>query len=525
MTSADLLSLCERLGVPARNHSVTINEAYADMVRRRATRDGLVRGQQSLEDVQPVGIPTADSLDVSHDPNHARRSLSILHLQTIWRSVAGREALTSRELLTHMNSEGHRTTVRTVIGDSSGVLEEFRGDFLSILDFRSAPPDVLISEHSLLGPDPAQMRVPAEELRRFLTSGGIVVVDNCFPDDGFDREEDWRVLSSFLSLNPLDGKSLSTRGSRLRTYNTPGPGHPQVVTCTAADSGAAPWLRPAYENVEALQILNVRPVWATEDPIGRISEFAADLLSSDDTLDIQRGPYAWGVAKQIGSGYLVAITGSLMHDFVVSQNPDNALFIQKLIELLVGEVERERGIRGEAEASRTWSAEEAHILDLISKGENSRVEFKSSARHDLQKDEKNPAIEDEIAKQVVGFWNSEGGDLLIGVSDDGEVVGIEHDYAHCGKSANSDGWIRFIEELLLDRVPEITPPSVRVVSVADREIGWVEVPRGHREAFFLARRNASGSRDERFFLRLNNSTRELKGGRLADYLRDRFSDR
>ena len=49
MTNAETVDLCEKLGVPVRSHSSSLQEAYADMVRRRAERDGLTRAEQPDE--------------------------------------------------------------------------------------------------------------------------------------------------------------------------------------------------------------------------------------------------------------------------------------------------------------------------------------------------------------------------------------------------------------------------------------------------------------------------------------------
>lgn len=46
MTSAEAVDLCGNLGIPVKSASSSLNEAYADMVRRRALRDGLARGRQ-----------------------------------------------------------------------------------------------------------------------------------------------------------------------------------------------------------------------------------------------------------------------------------------------------------------------------------------------------------------------------------------------------------------------------------------------------------------------------------------------
>jgi translation initiation factor IF-2 len=49
MTNAEVMDLCGVLGVPVKSHSSSLNEAYADMVRRRAHRDGLTRDEQPEE--------------------------------------------------------------------------------------------------------------------------------------------------------------------------------------------------------------------------------------------------------------------------------------------------------------------------------------------------------------------------------------------------------------------------------------------------------------------------------------------
>lgn len=77
--------------------------------------------------------------------------------------------------------------------------------------------------------------------------------------------------------------------------------------------------------------------------------------------------------------------------------------------------------------------DEFDILKLITNGENSRVEFKSSFRYDYKRfqatgiRDANKEVEKSIAKTVAAFLNADGGTLLIGVSDDGNILGIEAD--------------------------------------------------------------------------------------------------
>lgn len=67
------------------------------------------------------------------------------------------------------------------------------------------------------------------------------------------------------------------------------------------------------------------------------------------------------------------------------------------------------------------------IKELIARGENDALEFKSTFRWDIRQNKKNPAIEHAALKTMAAFMNSEGGDLLIGVEDDGNILGVETD--------------------------------------------------------------------------------------------------
>src|SRR5918995_1159648 len=54
MTNAEAMDLATALGVPVKSHSSSLNEAYADMIRRRAVRDGLTRDEQPDELGKPA---------------------------------------------------------------------------------------------------------------------------------------------------------------------------------------------------------------------------------------------------------------------------------------------------------------------------------------------------------------------------------------------------------------------------------------------------------------------------------------
>ncbi len=85
------------------------------------------------------------------------------------------------------------------------------------------------------------------------------------------------------------------------------------------------------------------------------------------------------------------------------------------------------------------------IISLINQEEGSHLEFKSSFRYDRRTKQGNSALEMVVLKTICAFLNSEGGTLLIGLSDDNQVVGINDDYIII-KSHNRDGFQNLLGE-------------------------------------------------------------------------------
>jgi len=84
---------------------------------------------------------------------------------------------------------------------------------------------------------------------------------------------------------------------------------------------------------------------------------------------------------------------------------------------------------------------------LIAIGENEKLEFKSTLRWNLIGEKADKAIENSALKTVVAFLNTEGGTLLIGIKDDGSILGIEND-----QFLNEDKFLLHFATLLNDRI-------------------------------------------------------------------------
>lgn len=70
-------------------------------------------------------------------------------------------------------------------------------------------------------------------------------------------------------------------------------------------------------------------------------------------------------------------------------------------------------------------AQKAEVQRLIEGGESEWLEFKSTMRTNLQTGEVDKRMEKAVLKTIVAFLNTEGGNLLIGVADDGSIIGAD----------------------------------------------------------------------------------------------------
>src|SRR5260370_15920823 len=69
-----------------------------------------------------------------------------------------------------------------------------------------------------------------------------------------------------------------------------------------------------------------------------------------------------------------------------------------------------------------------NAAELIKRGESKTLEFKSTLRWSLKENRQdNKGVTHAVLKTIAAFLNTEGGDLLVGVADNGSIVGIERD--------------------------------------------------------------------------------------------------
>lgn len=159
------------------------------------------------------------------------------------------------------------------------------------------------------------------------------------------------------------------------------------------------------------------------------------------------------------------------------------------------------------------------IAALISRGESSDLEFKSSARWDKRESQPSPKLKDGIVKTIAAFLNAEhGGTLLIGVDNDGTVTGIGQDYKTLGKRQDRDGFETFLTNLLLDNYGKDNSPLIKITfhEVEGKDVCRVMVKPSPKPAY------VKDEKGEHLYIRTGNSTRRLSTREAVEYCKMRW---
>lgn len=160
------------------------------------------------------------------------------------------------------------------------------------------------------------------------------------------------------------------------------------------------------------------------------------------------------------------------------------------------------------------------ILELIQQGESTSLEFKQAFQYDANKpNRKNEALRFATLKTIAAFLNSEGGTLLLGVRDDGTIIGLEDDFSLLGeKRAPTDTLEQTLVNLMTDYLGNIFASFVTISfeCLADKTVGIVKVKPATQPAF------VKKQGEEIFFIRTGNSTRKLETKtEIFSYLREK----
>lgn len=171
------------------------------------------------------------------------------------------------------------------------------------------------------------------------------------------------------------------------------------------------------------------------------------------------------------------------------------------------------GLRQEVEVKPSAS-------DLITSGENHQVEFKQTARWNVYSKQKDPKLELVIAKAVAGFLNADGGTLIVGVTDDGQAIGLDDDLALM-KAPDLDRyelWLTDFLERCLGK-PAVANVTVAFDLVSNNQVCRVDIDASPVPVFLD---EPGGNREADMYVRMGNSTRKLLTDDALEYAKQHW---
>lgn len=188
-------------------------------------------------------------------------------------------------------------------------------------------------------------------------------------------------------------------------------------------------------------------------------------------------------------------------------------FLRKRRELMAASIrDAYRKLAGNGETPESTSP--ALTVDqLIQAHEGTTIEFKSTLRTNLHTGEKDGKMELAVLKTIAAFLNMNGGTLVIGVSDDGEPVGVSVD-----KFPNEDKMDLHLVNLIKERIgtTSMLYISPRFDDYQEARVMVIDCLPSKTPVFVK-----DGS-VERFYVRTGAATAELLPSQTQQFIKQRF---
>jgi len=168
-------------------------------------------------------------------------------------------------------------------------------------------------------------------------------------------------------------------------------------------------------------------------------------------------------------------------------------------------------------ACRPVSDSGIRIEEFIRNGESDSLEFKSTLRWDLRQGKTTQQIERAALKTISAFLNSSGGNLLIGVRDDGSIEGIESD-----RLQNDDRWLLHLWTLIRTCFGKEVSPFIQtsLEKVEGKTVCMVRCKPSVRPVFLR-----QPGFEEEFYVRVGPGSAAMAVSEALKYIEDRFPSR
>ena len=158
------------------------------------------------------------------------------------------------------------------------------------------------------------------------------------------------------------------------------------------------------------------------------------------------------------------------------------------------------------------------ITEMIALGEGQYVEFKSSLSWDYRQQRINKDLYKAVMKNLIAFMNTTGGAVLMGVDDEGEILGLEVEFA-AARKGNIDGFENTFNMAFNTMIGVDFRQYVRFdYEVFDGKTVARAIAFPAPEPVFLTHKNK-----EEFYIRTGNSSQPMTMRQAVKYILTHFS--
>lgn len=150
---------------------------------------------------------------------------------------------------------------------------------------------------------------------------------------------------------------------------------------------------------------------------------------------------------------------------------------------------------------------------IIQNGENKHNEFKSSAFLDLKTNQKVDYLITPIIKTIAAYMNTDGGNLIVGVNDSSDIIGIANELK---LFPSRDRYLQTIENHVKAQLGTQNTSQInyKFVEIKSNVILLISVLSKSKKEVYI--------KEKEFYIRSTPSTRKLEGREMNEYIETNF---
>ncbi|MFC5061128.1 helix-turn-helix domain-containing protein [Actinomycetospora atypica] len=444
-----------------------------------------------------------------HDPNVGQSDrigfVRILYIAQLLK-YDGFE-LAGRSLVRQLSADHKLRLCGAVVEDDSPLLAGHLSEYVvPVRDMTSF--DVVYMEGGWNHSDGHPIRVPFDSVKNFVFQGGQLIVADAgryyLEDHGSAVDEAQEFLGAYFPSREEGVRYLYDIGAE----DSKGSQRFRPELMRIGDRFETIWT-----GIDSILTLGSIAIAPREEILGSGHSSTAVMIS-DQFVD-RNFPSPWASIKTYGGGHVVLIAASVSADFLVDRNPDNARWISNILDAVL---DRSR-------ETAKWlkpgpgSGSALDPVNVLQEDESQQHERKSSflTPVDSQRADVNrKVLQESVGKSIAALANTDGGQLVIGQADDGEVLGLAEDFRCLGKLQSRDGFT----QRLADYVGKFMSPNWEYIGINldwveqdGKDVAVVNIPRCALPVY-LDTQSAS----EVIFVRRGTRTERLQGRALGEWL-------